>query len=513
MAPKQRTTASSGKTTPQKKDPGVNRRRGIWIFSFIILVVIVVTFIGAPVVSKTAGPSKLAFGSYDGRDITYSQGNYLDHQKNLIVQRMRDSGQDASTATQIYQVWRQAFMNTAFHEAVMVVAQKSGLTVSENAVDAQIAQDPQFMQNGAFSPQLYQQDTNADKFRLRAYLRQQLIQQQYVDDELSGIHMSDEAVNFVSEMASPERRFSLVSFAYADFPDSKVVEYGKANAKKFQRINLSVITVRSSESEANAVYKQLESKTASFEDLARAHSSDMYADKGGDMGWSSYYELATDFSDASVLDKVFSLSAGQLSTVLKTTYGWVIYRVNDPAQQPDLTNKDTLKTVRDYMASFERGIIEDYLVGEANGVKKSAETGSLAAAASTVQKTVGATDYFPINYGNEPLFAQVKAITNEPISSAATREDFFQKLFELKKDAISDPIVIGNSVAIFQFADARNADDKTVSTIKTNVPYALQQYQSQEVQRAIFDTNLLVDNFNKVYARDIYQPGSSSTSQ
>ncbi|HUX14626.1 MAG TPA: peptidylprolyl isomerase [Spirochaetia bacterium] len=511
MAPKQRTTAPAGKTTPQKKDPGVNRRRGIWIFSFIILVVIVVTFIGAPVVSRNGGGNKLSFGSYDGHDITYSQGNYLDHQKNLIVQRMRDSGQDASTATQIYQVWRQAFMNTAFHEAVMIEAQKSGLTVSENAVDAQIAQDPQFLQNGAFSPQLYQQDTNADKFRLRGYLRQQLIQQQFVDDELSGIHMSDAAVSFVSSMASPERRFNLVSFAYADFPDSKVVEYGKANPKKFQRINLSVITVRNSESEANAVYKQLENKTASFEDLARAHSTDMYADKGGDLGWTSYYELATDFSDPTVLDKVFSLPAGQISSVLKTTYGWVIYRVNDPAQQPDLTNKDTLKTVRDYMTSFERGIIEDYLVAEANGVKKSAETDSLDAAAAAVRKSVGATDYFPINYGNEPLFAQVKAITNEPISSAATREDFFQKLFSLKKDAISEPIVIGDSVAIFQFADGRNAPEKTVSTIKTNVPYALQQFQSQEVQRGVFDTNLLVDNFNKIYAQYIYQPSSNSS--
>lgn len=512
MAPKQHTNSPSGKSTPVKKDSGAARRRGIWIFGIIILVVIVVTFIGAPVVSRTAGSGNLVFGSYNGKEITYAQGNYLDHQKNLIAQRLRDSGQETNTTAQVYQVWRSAFLNTAFHEAVMIQAERSGLTVSQSAIDAQIAQDPQFMQNGAFSPQLYNQDSNADRFRLRRYLRQQLIQQQYVQDELNGVHISDAAVNFIASMSSPERRFNLVSFAYSDFPDSKVIEYGKANAKKFERINLSVITIRNSQSEANAVRTQLENRTASFEDLARAHSTDMYADKGGDMGWTHYYELATDFSDPSVLDTVFSLKAGDISQVLKTTYGWVIYRVNDPAQQPDFTNKDTVKTVRDYMSSFERGVIEDYLVSQANDVKKSAQNGDFAAAAQAIGKTMGVTDYFPINYGNESLFAQVNTVTKEQISAAASREDFFQKLFALKTDQISDPIVIGNSVVIFQFVDQRQASDSTVSTIKSNLPSALQQYQSQEVQNAIFKPELLVDNFNQVFSKDIYQPSSKSSS-
>ncbi len=512
MASKQHTNSSSGKATPGKKDSGVAGRRGIYIFSFIILVVIVVTFIGAPVVSRQAGSGKLVFGSYDGRDITYAQGNYLDHQKNLIAQRLRDSGQETNTTAQVYQVWRSAFLNTAFHEAVMIQAARSGLTVSQSAIDAQIAQDPQFMKNGEFSPQLYNQDSNADKFRLRGYLRQQLIQQQYVQDELNGVHISDAAVNFIASMSSPERRFNLVSFSYSDFPDSKVIEYGKANAKKFQRINLSVITVRNSESEANAVHTQLENKTASFEDLARAHSTDMYADKGGDMGWTHYYELATDFSDPSVLDKVFSLKAGDISHVLKTNYGWVIYRVNDPAQQPDFTNADTVKTVRDYMSSFERGVIEDYLVSQANDVKKNVHNGDLSAAAQAAGKSTGLTDFFPINYGNESLFAQVKTITKEQISSAASREDFFRKLFALKKDEISDPIVIGNNVVIFQYADGRQATESTVSTIKSNMPSALQQFQSQEVQSAIFKPDLLVDNFNQIFSKYIYQPSSSSNS-
>src|ERR1041384_3651249 len=48
---------------------------GITVFSAIILAVIIVTFIGAPVVSKVAEQPGIVFGSYDGVPIQYQQGN------------------------------------------------------------------------------------------------------------------------------------------------------------------------------------------------------------------------------------------------------------------------------------------------------------------------------------------------------------------------------------------------------------------------------------------------------
>jgi len=506
MASKQRTANTTSKAAPHKKDTGSGRRTGIWIFSFVILVVIIVTFIGAPIVSRSAGSGNLVFGSYAGQDIVYSQGNYFDHEKNLIAQRLQDSGQQTNSQNEVYQVWRQAFVDTAFHQAVMIQAHRAGLIVSGSAVDTQIAKDPQFLdQNGQFSVQKYNTTSNGDKFRLRGYLQQQLVQQQYVTDELNGVHLSSKAIDFISSMASPERRFDFVSYSYADFPDSKVIEYGTANEKKFQRISLSVITINSNQGEADAVHQQLLNKTASFADLARAHSSDMYADKGGDMGWTYYYQIATDFADPSVLDKVFQLKAGEYSSVLKTTYGWVIYRVNEPAQKPDFTNKDTVKIVRDYMSSFERGIVEDYLVSEEKAIKTSAETKGFAAAAATAGRSVSLTNYFPINYGNEQLFQQVSAVDPKlSLSAGVSRQDFFTQLFGLTGKQISNPIVLGNNVMIFQLADQRDASQSTISDLKTNLPQTAQQFQAQDVQTAIFESSKLVDNFNQTFAQYVY---------
>jgi hypothetical protein len=170
-------------------------------------------------------------------------------------------------------------------------------------------------------------------------------------------------------MISSQRKFSFVSFTFRDFPDTEVMGYGEKNLERFRRIKLSQILVKTSESEAREIRRKLEDRSASFEELARAHSKDAYAEKGGDAGWRYFYDLESDFEQKEPLEAVMGLAEGALSDVLHSRYGWVIYRCDSPVLRPDFSDAETLRVVRDYLMRYEKGQVEDYMVKRAEAFR------------------------------------------------------------------------------------------------------------------------------------------------
>ncbi len=75
-------------------------------------------------------------------------------------------------------------------------------------------------------------------------------------------------------------------------------------------------------------------KGASFQDMARAHSTSPDKDKGGDLGFIAKEILPED------LDRtIFKLKKGKVSRVVKSDYGYHLFLVTEkkPASQPDLS--------------------------------------------------------------------------------------------------------------------------------------------------------------------------------
>jgi parvulin-like peptidyl-prolyl isomerase len=470
----------------------------------IVLVIIVVTFVGAPLVTQTAGRSRrIVFGTYRGEEIAYTPGNYFARQYQAIAQRMRDQGEDSNLQNQLRNVWRQAFNQTLFHTAIMQEAEASDITVSEARIDREIAQQPRFQENGRFSPERYRNTSSQERFNLRQYLREQVIHQKYLDDKLQLMKTSPDTVQFVKSMASPERQFRFVAFDYADYPDEEVVDYARENPDLFRRINLSVITITGSESEAEGIREQIVNRTNTFEELARAHSADQFADTGGDMGWQYFYELRPDFEDPEQLEQVFSLSQGEISPVLEARNGWIIYRVDEPSQAIDLENEDAVADVRSYLNSFERGRIEDYMAERAATFREAAQAATFADAAASQELSVRQTNYFPINYGNVPVFGRVSAQDSEILSRAAFRESFFVTAFSLEENEVSEPITLRNALVVMQLTDEREASEDSVAFLDSYYPFLVQQYQSQELQRTLLDPRYYEDNFAQTFARII----------
>jgi hypothetical protein len=112
-----------------------------------------------------------------------------------------------------------------------------------------------------------------------------------VQDLLFSIKTSGAEKSFMLAMASPERSFRYVAFPFNAFPDDQYRAFGLENAHLFTRMKLSRITIRSGERDAKAIRDRILADPSAFEESARSHSQDGFADKGGEMGFREYQEL------------------------------------------------------------------------------------------------------------------------------------------------------------------------------------------------------------------------------
>lgn len=482
-----------------------SRRPWLYIFSLFILVIIVVTFLGGPIVSRLGGGSRnIVFGSYGKTEIKFVPGNYLAQQRDILYDQVRESASGENVQYQAYQVWRGAFERTVIHTAILQKAEQSGVYVSDNRIDEMLLRVGPYIENGQFSETRYRNTPNSERYRWRNLFREDIIHQQYLQDLYhTGIENPAE-VDFIKSMSAERRKFRFVLFPYEVYPDEEIAEYGRNNPDLFRKINVSRITVRSSEDDAEAIRQQIVEGTATFEDQARNFSDDAFSEKGGEMGWRMYHSLQPSFAEQEELDELFALAEGEISPVYESGSGWVFYRIEDTAVSPDFADAETVQDVWAYMTRFERGMIEDRLLEMAADFRQqTAEAESFNEAASDMDLTVSETDFFPINYGNVFFMDSVSVAGEENagvLQGAAYDETFFTSLFALEDQEISEPIVLDRKIAVFQLTGVETEASSDTDFLDSYYPYIRQQYQDQDFNEYVFSSEKLEDNFSEVFS-------------
>jgi hypothetical protein len=303
-------------------------------------------------------------------------------------------------------------------------------------------------------------------------------------------------------MAKSERSFSFVSFPFSSFPSDEVHKYGEANKSRFVKVKVSRILVKSGESQAEQIRKKILDKTSTFDELAKTYSKDVYADKGGDMGWRYAYDLEADFEAKDTAQKVLSLKTGELSDVLKGTFGLMIYRCDSEAVDADFASPSVQDDVRKYITTYEKGKIEDYFNERAGQLARRAAVVGLDAAARELQLTVGTTQPFPVNLSNVFSFAPMKAIPDTATpTNAQYSEDFFFRAFSLGKDAVSAPIVLDDRVVVLKVKAEQQMPESTLSLLGSWIDYTGQQSVQNDLSAALMTPDKLKDNFAATFAR------------
>lgn len=475
-----------------------------YIFSVIILAVVVVTFIALPYYRRTARSTSIDFGSYNGQAIKYQSGDYFAQERNILAQQLQNQGQNLNQQAKTYEIWRGAFERTVIHTAIMQAALRSGVDISTSRLDKTLTQYGPYTVNGKFSAQAYDQTSSQRRAQIRSLVRQELIGQTYQTDVLNGEKSSTQAKQFLAKMASPERNFRFVGYNMNTYPASEVVKFGKANKRQFQTIRLSRITVKSGESAAKAILTKLKTSPNLFGELARSRSTDAYASKGGSMGTHTYANLKPNFESQSNLNKLFKMKSGQISGVIRAPFGWTIYRVDRAARQPDFTDPHTINTVRSYMERYDHSKIDDYFVKRAKAFASQAGKLGFAGAASAQKLTVHTTGYFPINYGNSFFLPQIKSGGKGlSLAQAANNATTLQRLFGMKIGSISKPMTIGNDVFVVDPVAQRSAPAKMQKDISQSFSLIEGRFIQSDLFNEILSSNKLNDNFNQTFAQRV----------
>jgi parvulin-like peptidyl-prolyl isomerase len=137
----------------------------------------------------------------------------------------------------------------------------------------------------------------------------------------------------------PKTKFSTPK---PEFTDEEVIEYfqnNRDNYKLNERANGKyvffdkVVTERDleiSQQKINEIYDSLIAGS-DFEEFARIYSQDGSASKGGDLGWFEQGQMVKEFDSA-----VFSMNKGDLSSPIKTQFGYHIIKLHDTKKEDNI---------------------------------------------------------------------------------------------------------------------------------------------------------------------------------
>ena len=492
------------------------KRRGnpiVYGGGMVILLIIAVTFIGTPAVRQSSGRGGIVFGSFAGKDIAYIPGNYFAMQRELIGEQAQASGEAVDNAGVVYQIWREAFNNAVRHTAVLLDAERSGLSVSRDSVSKAIYDYGPYQENGKFSESKWRRASASEQQSTWTYYQEQLIEQRYFEDVIVDLRRSTAESDKLLAMASPERRFSYVAFALEEYPDSKIVEYAAANAQKFSRIKISRILVKAGQSEAESIDTRLKADPLKFEEIAKTNAGDSYASAGGAMGWQYYYELALDFDTTAPVDAIFALGQGQISDPLQGKYGWMIFRCDEAPVAIDTTQEEGRTTVRTYLERYEAGTIQDYALELARSFVSRARQEGFTKTAATDRLTVDSTSWFPLNYQNVFSLKPVESSTGAKsagataLADALYSEDFFRAAFGIKRGEVTDPVVLGQAVLVLTFDDERSVPESDAGYMSDYYAYLAQQADAADLEASLMDPTKLKDRFDETYQTYLVSSG------
>ncbi len=472
----------------------------LYIFSVSILVVILVTFIGGPALSRLAGRSAIVFGSYMGKPIEFIPGNFLSRQKDLLAEQLRQQDSDQNIEIQAYRVWRGAFDQTVLHTAFLYEAEKSKSWVSEDRLDKTLITAGPYTVDGVFSEERYRNTSNADRSSNRKFFREQILHEQYLQDIIASQQLSNREADFVAKITENQRSFYFVRYQYSDYPQEQVAAFAGENRDLFSKIKLSSILIKNSRSEAEEIKKKLNDRTSSFEELARAHSKDSYAEKGGNMGWRYYYDLERDFEGRAPVDSIFELAEAQISEVLENRFGWVIYRCDNPQVSMDMESRESIQVVDDYLMRYERGMVEDYFLARAEEFTNTARESDFFTACGETGLTPYTTEFFPLNYQNVFEINSIRVRDNQvSLASASSSREFFLTAFSLKENEISDPVPLDDMVLVLKLQDEKTAPEDQPFSMQDYYRYLAGQSLQLDLQSYIMDPEKLEDNFSSTF--------------
>ncbi len=483
------------------------------IGSLIILLISAVVFILVPAMLGRSGNNKLPpFGKYDGKEIRYEQGSDFADYVSRYADMLKNQGQEVDTQAYYY-IFNYAFNATIQKMAFSKAVQKSGYAVPQSAINREML--PYFSDaDGKYSPKLYREAPASTIESMQKEFRDTLTTSRYSDDcfgsqyavgkdALYGLKSSSAETGFLQNAGKNKRAFNMISFDMKEYPDSEKTAYGEANAQKFVKYDMSVITCED-KSKAESVVKRLANNEIKFADAVGEYSKKTYSNENGKLANAYYYQLEKIIKNADDLKAVTELSKGATSKAVETNEGFSIFYADNDAGQPDFTNDATIKDVYSYLNTYEAGHIEDYYTTMAKDFAAAASAKSFDEACVQFNLTKTEVAAFPLNYGSVSLAPSVDTKT-AALSGADTNENFLKTAFALKQNEISVPVVNGKNVLVLQLTGETTEETTPESSVLKS---EIINYDQSSASVALMKSPKLENNLTSVFFNNFMKNGT-----
>ncbi|MCL1931325.1 MAG: SurA N-terminal domain-containing protein [Treponema sp.] len=475
----------------------------VFVGTFIVLVIVIVAFVLVPAIVPSAGGRDvdLVFGYYDKIPISYVPGNFFAEYRDMLARYRQNSMNSENSSYFNYQIWRESFEAAVIHTAMLQEMKKAGYTAPEKIVDRNVAQLPQFQDNGRFSAALYRQMDDNRRLSLWRQIQEETTKDHFRSDAIDLLAPSAEG-EFIGKMAAVQRSFNMAAFPVDAYPESEYSAYIEEHPDLFRSVHLSIITVNSNEKEARQILNNIKNNETTFEDAARSFSKDNYADRGGDMGIKMIYELTFDIPEDAAREQVIALARDEFSDVIKIGSSWVFFRANDALQEADAADPAVMDKVRSYVRNYEGGRMQDWAEAQAEGfIALVNEIGFEEALAEQrlEKKSFGPV---PVNFGNVELFTSLASQPVTELASAANDENFWKVAFSTPVETPSKPVVQGNNVLVLWVTEETEIDAEAIeSIVSTYNSYWLRYTTESSLQQHFLNSPKLEDKFLDIYFR------------
>src|SRR5579862_2615148 len=213
-------------------------------------------------------------------------------------------------------------------------------------------------------------------------------------------------------------------------PDGKVDEKGVAEAQR----------------RAEDLLKQLKAG-ANFEDLAKKYSEDTgSAKQGGSLGWIGRGRTVPEFEKTA-----FSLPKGQISDLVKSSYGFHIIRVDDK-QEAHLKTLDEVKAEIEPVIKHQKG--QQIAQQKADALLKQARAQGLDAAAASQGVSVITSDFFA---------------RKDMLPGLGPAQQFMDAVFSAPENSPPDVAPASQGVVVFQLTGVKPPATPTFEEIRSRV--------------------------------------------
>ncbi|MCL2184536.1 MAG: SurA N-terminal domain-containing protein [Treponema sp.] len=442
----------------------------LYIGSVFILVLVTVTFVLGDALSGGIGTksAEFTFGYYDKAPINWVAGNMFAQYYSNAYRNAQSQGYDPNESWISYQIWRQAYEAAVVHTAIMQIMKRSKYTVPEKTVDRNVAQLPQFQDNGKFSRVLWNQMHDQERRLLWRQTNDELAKFTYYKDYFNLLIPKAEA-NFIALMGASTRTFDMVSFNVDEYPDSEFRYFAQENIELFGKIHLSKITVNN-EREAKRILESVKNGTTTFEEAARSQSQDNLKDMGGDMGSRYYYALDREIPNIADRRAVVSLKQGEISDVITAGENFVIFRIEEELIEADLEDYTIFEGVRYYVRNFERGKMEDWAISQAREFIGEAKKSNFSDEARSRNLVVDSFGPLSVNYGGIDIFTSLESFSisifnSQELGTLALNENFWKTAFSTEVNTPSEPLVQGKYVLVFLPTEETEAGEDYIENI------------------------------------------------